>query len=254
MYERYLHWRDRQIVGDIDLTVVLPTYNEARRVVPTIAAFAACLSETELDWELIVADDGSTDATREIVRQLGHANIWVSPAPRNAGKGDAVRRGLTAARGAAVLFADADNATPAAEIHALLAELSQGADIVIGSRAAAGADVRHRSPLRRLMTAGLRTVVRVGLGLGVRDTQCGFKLFTAEAAHRIAAAQTIPGFAFDLEELYLARRFGYRVVEVPVTWFDAPGSTVSPIAEAARFVRSIIRIRWNGMRGVYRYA
>jgi dolichyl-phosphate beta-glucosyltransferase len=96
--------------------------------------------------------------------------------------------------------------------------------------------------------------VKLGLGVGVRDTQCGFKLFTADAARRIAAAQTVEGFSFDLEILYLARRFGFTVAEVPVAWYDAPGSKVDPAKEAVRFLVSIFRIRLNGLRGVYRNA
>jgi dolichyl-phosphate beta-glucosyltransferase len=175
----------------------------------------------------------------------------VLQAPENAGKGAAVKRGLLAARGAMVLFSDADNATPADEFDRLRVRLDDGADVAIGSRAADGADVRNRSIFRRTLTAGLRTVVKVGLKIGVTDTQCGFKLFTRDAAQRISSAQTLDGFSFDLEMLYLAQRFGYRIDEVPVRWFDAPGSKVKPIREAYRFLKSIFIIRKNESRGVY---
>lgn len=254
MYSTYEHWRDAAMTGGIDLTVVIPAYNEQERIVPTIGALAGYLSTTSLSWELLVADDGSQDATRELVGMLGHANIRVLAAPINTGKGDAVRRGLRAAEGRMVLFADADNATPAHELGGLIAALEGGADIAIGSRAISGAQVNFRSPLRRVMTAGLHLVVRTLLGVRVRDTQCGFKLFTREAAHRIAAAQTVAGFSFDLELLLLAQRLGYAIAEVPVTWYDAPGSKVAPLREAARFVRSVVAIRIKSMRGDYRHA
>lgn len=253
-YATYAAWRDQSEARTLDLSVVIPAYNETQRIVPTIGAFAAHLAGTDLAWELIVSDDGSTDATRELIALLEHANVRVVEAPANAGKGAAVRRGFQAAQGRMVLFSDADNATPAQELPKLIDRLEAGADVVIASRAADGADVNNRSLLRRTMTASLRWIVKLGLGVGVEDTQCGFKLFTAAAARRISAAQTIEGFAFDLEVLHLARRFGYTVAEVPVAWFDAPGSKVDPAKEAVRFITSIVRIRLNGLKGVYRHA
>lgn len=253
-YATYAAWRDTAEDRPLDLSVVIPAYNEQERIVPTIGAFAAHLSGTDLAWELIVSDDGSTDATRDLVALLGHANVRVLEAPANAGKGAAVRRGLAEARGRMVLFSDADNATPADELDGLIARIDAGADVAIGSRAAEGASVENRSLLRRALTAGLRWTVRLGLGVGVLDTQCGFKLFTAPAARRIAAAQTVEGFSFDLEVLHLAERFGYEIAEVPVRWFDAPGSKVDTRKEIVRFLTSIARIRVNALKGVYRHA
>lgn len=253
-YAGYAQWRDTPNSQPIDLSIVIPAYNEQERIVPTIGAFAAHLATSGLTWELIISDDGSHDATRALVDLIDHANVRVVEAPANAGKGAAVKRGFAAARGRMVLFSDADNATPADELDGLLARLDAGADVAIGSRAAEGADVLNRSLLRRTMTAGLRGVVRVALGIGVSDTQCGFKLFTADAAHRISAAQTVEGFSFDLEMLHLAERFGYTIAEVPVRWFDAPGSKVDPGREAVRFLVSIARIRLNSLTGVYRHA
>ncbi len=253
-YATYATWRDTPEDRPLDLSVVIPAYNEQERIVPTIGAFAAHLSGTDLAWELIVSDDGSTDATRDLVELLGHANVRVLEAPANAGKGAAVRRGLAEAKGRMVLFSDADNATPAAELDRLIECLEAGADVAIGSRAADGAEVENRSFVRRTLTGGLRWVVRMGLGIGVRDTQCGFKLFTSPAARRIAAAQTIDGFSFDLEVLHLAERFGYEIDEVAVRWFDAPGSKVDTRKEIGRFLTSIARIRLNALRGVYRHA
>jgi dolichyl-phosphate beta-glucosyltransferase len=253
-YDSYAAWRDRLEDRSLDLSVVIPAYNEKDRIVPTVGAFAAHLATSGLAWELIVSDDGSRDATRDLIALLGHANVRVLEAGANAGKGAAVRRGLAAARGRMVLFADADNATPAHELDRLIERIEAGADVAVASRSADGATVSNRSLLRRTFTAGLRWVVRLGLGVGVRDTQCGFKLFTAEAANRIAAAQTVEGFSFDLEVLHLAQRFGYTVAEVPVSWYDAPGSKVEPRKEIVRFLSSIARIRLNGIRGLYRHA
>jgi dolichyl-phosphate beta-glucosyltransferase len=253
-YQAYAQWRDIRHDGPIDLSVVIPAYNEQERIIPTIGAFAAHLAESGLTWELIVSDDGSRDATRTLIGIIDHANVHVVEAPSNAGKGAAVRRGFAAARGRMVLFSDADNATPADELDGLIAKIESGADVAIGSRAADGATVVNRSLVRRALTAGLRGFVKVGLGIGVSDTQCGFKLFTSESARRISAAQTLDGFSFDLEMLYLAERFNYSIAEVPVRWFDAPGSKVRPGREALRFIQSIIKIRLNGLKGIYKNA
>jgi len=250
-YENYEKWRDAPEERSVDLSVVIPAYNERERIVPTIGAFAAHLAGIGLAWELIVSDDGSTDGTVDLVWSLGLANVRVLTAPSNQGKGAAVRRGVASARGRTILFADADCSTPAAELDYLLAELALGADVAIGSRAAAGADVANRSVLRRVLTRGLNTVVRVGLAVPLEDTQCGFKMFTAEAAQRLFRAQTVDGFSFDLEILYLARRVGMRVAEVPVRWYDAPGSKVNARKEVVRFLQSIFQIRFNSLRGVY---
>jgi dolichyl-phosphate beta-glucosyltransferase len=250
-YDTYARWRDVPEERELDLSVVVPAFNETDRIVPTIGAFAAHLAESDVAWELIVSDDGSLDDTTALVAMLGLANVTIVAAPSNAGKGAAVRRGVRAARGRLVLFADADCSTPAAELDRLMAEVAAGADVAIGSRAAMGADVQNRSLLRRTMTAGLRLVVRLGLRVPFEDTQCGFKLFTSEAADRLFTAQTVEGFAFDLELLYLARRTGMEVAEVPVRWYDAPGSKVDARKEIARFVKSIARIRFNALRGVY---
>jgi len=249
-YDTYRAWRDIAEVRPLDLSVVIPAYNEKDRLVPTIGAFAAHLANHDLAWELIVSDDGSTDSTRDLVSLLDHANVWFLGADANAGKGAAVRKGAVAAAGKMILFADADCSTPAAELDRLMAELEDGADVVVGSRAGE-AQVEHRSPLRRLLTAGLRAIVGTFLGVPVQDTQCGFKLFTAGAARTLFGAQTVDGFSFDLELLYLAGRSGMRVVEVPVRWYDAPGSKVDAGKEIVRFLGSIARIRLNSLKGVY---
>jgi glycosyltransferase involved in cell wall biosynthesis len=250
-YEHFNRWRNEQISTEPDLTVVIPAYNERRRIVPTVASIAAHLAATPLSWELIVSDDGSTDGCPEQLRNLGMTNLRVVTSGANEGKGAAVRRGLRAARGRAVLFADADCSTPIAELDPMLAELRAGADVVVGSRTIEGAVTTNKSGLRHLLSTTLRLIVSILLPTGVRDTQCGFKLFGRDVAHELAEAQTITGFSFDLELLYLAKRRGMTVVEHPVSWFDAPGSTVDPARESIRFLRDILRIRWRSLRGIH---
>ena len=230
---------------------MIPAYNESERIVPTIASIAAHLASTDLTWELVVADDGSTDGMADLLIGLGLANLRVVGAGYNEGKGAAVRRGLRAARGRAVLFTDADMSTPIDELDVMLARLGEGADVVIGSRHADGGSTAARSNLRRLMSWGLQLLVRLLLPTSVADTQCGFKLFTREAAVTLFGAGRVDGFSFDAELLFLAARFGLRVDEVPVEWFDAPGSKVRPGRVAAGFLADLAAVRWSALRGRY---
>ncbi len=250
-YTSYLQWKNQPISGKPIVSVVIPAYNESERIVPTIGAMASFCSGLGVPWELIIADDGSKDNTVQIIRNLKMANVRVLVAERNGGKGSAVRRGVLAANGEYILFADADNSTPIEELKNLLDKMDEGYDLVIGSRAATGAQEAKRSPLRRLLSGGLRWIVQNIFRIGVQDTQCGFKLFRREAAMRLYTAQTLMGFSFDLEILYLAGKFGYRIAEQPVQWVDAPGSKVDTTKEAQRFLRDLIRIKINDMRGVY---
>ncbi|MCE7982991.1 MAG: glycosyltransferase family 2 protein [Caldilinea sp. CFX5] len=251
-YEQYQLWKTQPVTGDVLLSVVIPAYNEEIRIIPTIGAIASYVSDLGIPWELIVADDGSRDQTAQLVADLGFANLRLLRAARNAGKGNAVHRGMLAARGRYILFTDADNSTPIEEISKLLHKVQhEGYALAIGSRAAEGAAEGNKAWVRHLLSGGLRWLVRVLFRIGVRDTQCGFKLYTREAAHRLHRAQTIMGFSFDLEILYLAAKWGYRVAEVPVNWIDAPGSKVDMGKEVKRFLRDLFRIKWNDLRGVY---
>lgn len=251
-YKNYQTWKDVLLQQEPLLSIVIPAYNEEERILPTLGAIASYVSDLDISWELIVADDGSRDKTVALVEGLNFVNLHLLKAEKNGGKGSAVHRGMLAARGRYILFADADNSTPIEEIRNLLVKVrDEGYDIAIGSRATAGAEEGHKSFLRHLLSGGLRWIVRNVFRIGVRDTQCGFKMYTREAAHRLHQAQTIMGFSFDLEILYLAAKWHYRVAEVPVNWIDAPGSKVDTTKEVRRFLRDLFRIKWNDLRGVY---
>ncbi|MDH3302423.1 MAG: glycosyltransferase family 2 protein [Acidimicrobiia bacterium] len=251
--ERYRHWATTPLKVDPVLSVVIPAYNETQRILPTIGAVVSHVCSLEPSWELIISDDGSSDGTRRIVRELGLVNLKVVETPTNTGKGGAVRRGVQAARGEFILFADADQATPIEQLELLLGPVKTGeADIAVGSRRAGGADVRGRSLGRRILSDGLRRLVKLGFGLSHGDTQCGFKLFSRDAAERLFAVQRIDGFSFDLELLYIASRVGLRVVDVPVRWFDSPGSTVNGGRDTLLFLVDLGRIRLNEALGRYR--
>lgn len=251
-YRAYKNWVLEPLTEDPAVTVVIPAYNEEWRILPTIGAIATHMSARGEPWELIVSDDGSTDATASLVRDLRFANLRLLTAPRNAGKGDAVRRGMLAARGRLVLFADADQSTPIEQFDRLADRVTDGFDVVVGSRAVAGAAVSNKSLGRRILSGGLHVLVSRVFGIHVADTQCGFKLFTAPAAQELFSTQVVDGFSFDLEVLYLAHKLGYRVTEEPVDWYDAPGSTVDAMKVTLQFLRDLVRIRFLDLRGAYR--
>lgn len=251
-YRAYRSWVTQPLDGLPEVSVVIPAYNEEWRILPTIGAVATHMSARNQPWELIISDDGSTDATVSLVRDLRFANLRLLVAPANTGKGDAVRRGMLAARGRLVLFADADQSTPIEQFDRLAALVDEGYDVVIGSRAAKGAAVSGKSLTRRILSRGLHEAVSRLYGIDVADTQCGFKLFTADAAQRLFGMQLVDGFSFDLEVLYLAHKLGYRTAEVPVEWIDAPGSTVDAARVSLQFLRDLMRIRLLDLRGRYR--
>lgn len=249
--DAYREWSTTPIVGRPRYSVVIPAYNEEWRIVPTIGAIATHMSSLGEPWELIVADDGSTDTTAELVGDLDLVNLRLLVAEKNVGKGSAVRRGMLEASGELVLFADADQSTPIEQIQSLVDEIAAGSDVVVGSRAAEGAEVANKSLARKVFSSGLSFIVRGLFRIPVSDTQCGFKLFTAEAADLLFRRQLVDEFSFDLEILYLASKFDLKTTEVPVTWIDAPGSKVDAAKVAVEFLRDLAVIRWNDFRGRY---
>lgn len=212
-YQAYRRWVDTPLDVEPVISVVIPAYNEEWRILPTIGAIATHISSRLEPWELLVADDGSSDTTVKLLEGLRFPNMRVLVGDRNRGKGNAVRRGVLAARGQVVLFADADQSTPIQQFDTLMDRVAEGYDVVVGSRAAEGAEVQSKSRLRRLLSAGLRLMVSLGFGIKVSDTQCGFKLFTAQSARRLFTLQQVEGFSFDLEILYLAARLQLKVAE-----------------------------------------
>lgn len=252
-YENYARWKTEAITAPPKLSIVIPAYNERERIVATIGAIASHISDLGFPWELLIADDGSKDDTVALCEDLQLANLRVLKAPQNGGKGSAVRRGMLAAHGSYILFADADNSTPIEEVSKLLSRLEKdGFDVAVGSRAAEGAEEGKKSLLRKVLSGGLRWMVKHIFFIPVKDTQCGFKMYTHDAAQKLHAKQTIMGFSFDLEILYLASKYGYKIAEVPVAWVDAPGSKVDTRKEVQRFLRDLMKVKMNDLKGVYR--
>ena len=231
------------------LSVVIPAYNEAARLPPTLDRVRAYLAGSGLTHEILVADDGSTDATAEIARKAG---ATVLGGGGNRGKGHATRRGMLAARGARRLMTDADLSTPIEDLALLMARLDEGYDVAIASRALAGARIEVRQPAyREGMGRLFNLLVRAVAVPGLHDTQCGFKLFTAAAAEQAFGPARLDGFSFDVETLFIARLRGLRIAEVPVTWRNDAASRVGPL-NGFRAFADLGRIRLNAWRGRYR--
>lgn len=242
------------MTGTVDLSVVFPAYNEEGRLEQTLLDALMYFSAGPRTVELIVVDDGSRDGTSQLVMDLArrYANLRLIRLPTNRGKGYAVRLGVVNARGNQILFADSDGATPIEEIERLSASLAGGADIAIGSRAIRSDSVSVRAKFyRRIMGRAFHYLVETLAVRGIKDTQCGFKLFTASAAHDIFPRIRMDGFSFDVELLLLARRRGLRVDEIPVNWEHKPGSRVSLVVDSAKMAMDLFRMRSNIMRGHY---
>ena len=205
-----------------ELSIVFPAYNEAERLPDTLARVSRFCREKLDRYELIVVDDGSADGTEAVVREF--ADVRYLRNEVNRGKGETVKRGMLEAELDTVLFSDVDLSTPIEEALALLDALDGGADVAIGSRRFDGEKQVRRSWPRKLMAWGWRTLVHVLVLKGIHDTQCGFKMFRSKAAREVLALQRLEGWAFDVEVLYLARRLGYSIVEVPVEWHEAGDS------------------------------
>jgi len=235
------------------LTVVIPAYQEAARIGPSLVEVERFLAARAETWEVIVVDDGSVDATASLVEEFvrSRPRFTLVRLPENRGKGAAVREGMSRSRGARVLFSDADLSTPLEELDVLDRELERGADLVLASRAVRGARLEVRQPWYRERMGKLFNVcVRLVTGIPFQDTQCGFKLLRGEVARPLAADMREDGFSFDVELVLLARGRGLDVREVPVRWHDERGSRVSPIRDAAAMLASLPRIlrrtgRWR---------
>lgn len=232
----------------MELSVVIPAYNEALRLPHTLDRICHYLQQRALSYEVLVVDDGSRDATAEVAEGFAERGVRVLRQGTNRGKGAAVRAGMQASRGDRVLICDADMSTPIEEIELLEARLPE-APLVLGSRAVTDARITRRQPLyRELMGKTFNRVIRL-LGItGIQDTQCGFKLIEGQLARRLAAKLTIERFAYDVELIWLAQRQGCRVVEVGVTWHNSPASKVHPVIDSVSMLRDILRMRWRHRR------
>jgi len=245
------------------LSVVVPVYNEARRVAQTLEQITAYLARQSYASEVLVVDDGSTDRSAEIVESFRatHAGVTLIRNDHR-GKGFTVRTGMMAGRGRVILFSDADLSTPIEETERLLPWFEQGYDVVIGSRAIAGGRDVTRRLHRRVMGVVYNWLVRLLTVHGIRDTQCGFKAFRREVARELftrvrlygADAPSIKGAmvtGFDVEVLLLAQKAGYKIKEMPVDWHHRGETSVHPLKDPWRCFCDMLRVWWNNLRRLY---
>lgn len=241
---------------DINYSIVIPAYNEGARLGATLEKVLGYVRQQGWDAkvEVIVVNDGSRDNTAELVRGFAEKNsaLRLVENPGNRGKGYAVRNGMLNARGKVVVFSDADLSSPIEEMPKLLAALASGADIAIGSRwLRAELQTRRQSLHRQLFGRIFNLLLRITLGLQFKDTQCGFKAFTRRAAQTVFPLQRIERWGFDPEILFLARKFGFRVEEVPVLWGHSGDTRIHPLLDGARMFQEMLRVRWYDLTGKY---
>jgi dolichyl-phosphate beta-glucosyltransferase len=238
----------------LTFSFIIPAYNESNRIRPTLDELLRYTQERNWNVEILVVDDGSRDGTAQIVREYGklHTQILLVENPGNRGKGFSVRNGMLHARGDICLFTDADLSSPISEAPKLFDVIAAGADIAIGSRWLRSDLQTERQPLYRQAFGRIfNLVLRMILGLNFADTQCGFKAFRRQAAQRIFPMQKIERWGFDPEILFLARRMGLTVREVPVIWAHSEGTRLHPFRDGLRMFVEVLRIRWNAVTGAY---
>ena len=235
-------------------SIILPAFNEAARIGPGLEKALAYVRQQGWAVEIIVVNDGSRDETAKVVRgYMAQApELRLIENPGNHGKGYSVRNGVLHARGQVILFSDADFSSPVEEASKLIAALDEGADVAFGSRwLLAETQTKRQSLLRQFVGRAYNLLMRVTLGLPYKDTQCGFKAFTRQAAEIIFTRQQIEGWGFDPEILFIARKFKLKLTEVAVEWANDDRSKINPIVDGVKMFFELLRIRWNDLTGRY---
>jgi dolichyl-phosphate beta-glucosyltransferase len=234
-------------------SIVIPAYNEGARLGASLEKVLSFVHSQQWQAEIVVVDDGSRDNTAEIIRSFAAKDpaVRLVENPGNRGKGYSVRNGMLNAQGEVLIFSDADLSSPIQESTKLL-EALEGADIAIGSRWLRTETQTQRQPLHRQIFGRIfNLLLRLTLGLQFKDTQCGFKAFKRSAAHAIFPLQKIERWGFDPEILFLARKLGFKVKEVPVLWGHSGGTRINPLVDGFRMFTEMLRVRWYSLAGKY---
>ena len=235
-------------------SVIIPAYNESARLGATLDRVLRHVSEQHWDAEVIVVNDGSRDDTAEMVLARAHTHpaLRLVENPGNRGKGYSVRNGMLKAQGEIRLFTDADLSSPIEEANKLFSAIEAGADVAIGSRwLQPDTQAQRQSVLRQFYGRTFNLILRLLLGLRFKDTQCGFKAFSRSSAQKLFSMQTIEGWGFDAELLFLADRSALNVKEVPVVWSDAEGTRIHPLRDGLHMMAEVLTIRWNAITGKF---
>ena len=247
---------DRMTHFDYDVSIIIPAFNEENRIKNTLLAIHDYLCDSSFTAEIIVVNDGSSDRTVDIVERkiASISNLKIVELKKNAGKGAAIRKGVEVSRGRYVLFTDADNSTPIEELGGFLDMIkSEQADIVIGSRYLDTSQVKIKQSLLRVLISRLGNgIIRLFLINEISDTQCGFKLFRHNAAKEIFSRQKVRRWGFDMEALAIAKMLEYKIIEVPVSWFNSSESRLRPIRASFRTLTELAYIKLNQWSGRYR--
>ena len=233
---------------------IIPAYNESERLIGSLPKVLDYVHQQRLTAEVVVVNDGSSDDTGAIVSRFAATNpeVRLLENPGNRGKGYSVRNGMLHAKGDVRLFTDADLSSPIDEAGKLFAAIEKGADIAIGSRWLQAEMQTERQPWHRQLYGRMFNLgLRIVLGVGYRDTQCGFKAFTRAAAHTVFQRQRIERWGFDPELLFLADKLKLRTVEVPVAWAHDHRSKINPVRDGLKMGVEILNIRWNDVKGLY---
>jgi glycosyltransferase involved in cell wall biosynthesis len=241
-------------VNYLTYSIVIPAYNESQRITASLDKILAYITQQHWVAEILVVNDGSRDNTAEIIREYArvHPSVKLIENPGNRGKGYSVRNGMTHAQGDVLLFSDADLSSPIYEAQKLFEAVEAGADVAIGSRWLRADLQTERQPLHRQLFGRIFNLcLRVILGLKFKDTQCGFKAFTRSAAQQVFPRQRIERWGFDPELLFLARKSGLSVKEVPVEWAHDDRSKINPVTDGLKMFLEIVKIRWADLTGKY---
>lgn len=245
---------ENEIFLDPAYSIVIPAYNESGRLGGTLERVLAYVHSGGWNAEVIVVNDGSRDDTEAIARGFAARDpmLRIVNNPGNRGKGYSVRNGMLHARGRIVIFTDADLSSPIEEASKLLEALDSGADVAIGSRWLRAETQTQRQPLHRQIFGRIfNLLLRMILGLQFKDTQCGFKAFKQRAVQAIFPLQKIERWGFDPEILFLARKFGFQIKEIPVLWGHSGGTRIHPLIDGSRMFMEMLHIRWNDLTGKY---
>ena len=241
---------------DLYYSFIIPAYNESERLATSLPKVFAYIHERQMQAEVIVVNDGSTDSTAAVTRSFArrYPEIRLLENPGNRGKGHSVRNGMLHANGDVLMFTDADLSSPIYEATKLFAAIEQGADVAIGSRWLQAALQTERQPWYRQLYGRLfNFALRMVLGLKYRDTQCGFKAFTRAAVQTVFSRQRVERWGFDPELLFLANKFKLRTVEVAVEWAHDHRSKISPLRDGVKMGLEMLAARWNDLRGRYEH-
>lgn len=236
------------------LSIIIPAYNEEKRIGKTISAINEYLQKQNYAYEIIVSDDGSKDNTVKLVKNLGEKveNLRVIDNKENHGKGYVVRQGIMEAKGEYRLFMDADNATSVDQVENLLPFFKDGYDVVIGDRDLKESEIeKHQPRFKEILGDMANVLIQVLAVPGIKDTQCGFKCFSANFAENIFPKLKVDRWGFDIEILALARKFGYKIKTVPIVWINDEESKVS-MSGYIDTLKELFQIKWNLISGKYK--